>query len=390
MTESNNNESSNIKLQDPDEELKPRVSRNAIPELVHRLYGLKVKDIKELPSYDDLNFFVLADDKFENKNIQSVNKDGYVLKVLNSLQSSSPGIIDAQHALCQYVRERGVATQVQIPNKDGQDWSLETFQDSENTPSTKHGPYLVRLVTFVHGKIFHQTPYVPGSFYNIGLFVGRLHKAMTGFHHSFYDNYTMIWSLEQIPVLKDFLKAITSEEDVAVVQEVLKDFEENVVPNYDKFTKGVIHGDLNEQNAIMVEVPGQENVPLNERVHDVSAMLDFNDVTDSYTVFDVAICIAYISIDCPVERQADVGGHFLAGYYKTCSLNAHEFEALKTIICARLCQSLVFGAHSYAQQPWNTYLLTTAKGGWPLLHKLWKIPTNELYLRWTELIQQYK
>jgi hypothetical protein len=50
----------------------------------------------------------------------------------------------------------------------------------------------------------------------------------------------MIWSLEQIPVLKDFLKAVTSEEDVAVVQEVLKDFEENVVPNYDKFTKGIV------------------------------------------------------------------------------------------------------------------------------------------------------
>lgn len=44
MSESTNNEEggSTIKLQDPNEEIKPRFSRDVIPELVYRLYGLKV------------------------------------------------------------------------------------------------------------------------------------------------------------------------------------------------------------------------------------------------------------------------------------------------------------------------------------------------------------
>ncbi|XP_053407225.1 hydroxylysine kinase-like [Mercenaria mercenaria] len=391
MSESNNNEDTTaIKHQNPEEELKPRIAKDSVPDLVYRLYGLKVREIKELPSYDDLNFFFHADNTIENKNIKSVNKDGYVLKVMNSLQSSNPEVIDAQHALCQYVRERGVPTQVPILNIDGREWSLETFHDNENGKPVKNGPYLVRLVTFVPGKIFHETPYVPGSFYNVGIFVGKLHKAMTGFRHSFYDNYTHIWIVGQVPAVRDFLKAVTCKEDVAVVNEVIDAFEDQVVPELNKFTKGVVHGDVNEQNTIMYEVPGQDNIPPSERVHDVNAMLDFADVSDSYKVYDIAICIAYLSIDCPEERQADVGGHVLAGYFKSCSLNEDEFEALKILVCARLCQSLVYGAHSYAQQPGNTYLLTTSKGGWPLLHKLWQIPSNILYARWKEIMKQYK
>ena len=42
MSESNNNQSTEIKLQDPDEEVKPRVSKDDIADLVDRLYGLKV------------------------------------------------------------------------------------------------------------------------------------------------------------------------------------------------------------------------------------------------------------------------------------------------------------------------------------------------------------
>lgn len=391
MSVSNNNEeSTGIKLQDPEEQIKPQVTKDAVPELVNRLYGLKVEEIKELPSYDDLNFFVRVGENFDNSHIKAINSDGYVFKVLNSLQSRDPEIIDAQHAMCRHVRERGVPTQVPISNKDGREWSLETCQGTADNKDVKNGPYLVRLLTFVPGKIFHQTPYIPGSFYNVGKYLGRLHKALEGFHHSFYDTYTMIWSLSQTPVVRDFVHAVTNKEDVRVVEDVITAFEKYIVPKCEKFRKGIIHGDVNEQNSIMYEMPGQDNTPCDQRVHDVSALLDFNDATSSYIVFDVAICITYMSIDCPVEGQIDVGGHVLAGYNCFCSLNADEFEALKILICARLCQSLVYGAHSYAQQPENTYVLTTAKHGWALLHKLWKVPTSELYARWKEIMGTYK
>lgn len=153
---------------------------------------------------------------------------------------------------------------------------------------------------------------------------------------------------------------------------------------------GIIHGDLNEQNIIVVEVPGQSDVPSNKRVHDVSALLDFSDVTKSYVVFDVAIVISYLTIECDDESQLDVGGHILAGYNVHRKLNSTELSCLKGLICCRLCQSLVFGAHSYAQQPGNEYLLVTSNRGWPLLHKIWTTDEKELLARWQFIIDSYK
>ncbi|XP_060564806.1 hydroxylysine kinase-like [Ruditapes philippinarum] len=372
-----------------EDDVKPRVSEKCLPTLLERLYGLKVIEIKKLPSYYDQNFFIAAGSNNEGKHVQKVNKDGYVLKILNKTESLQPDNIGSQHALCKYLREHGIPTQIPILNTEGQEWSLETFTDIVEGKYIKTGPYLTRLLTFVPGKVFVDSPYVPGSFFNIGRFVGRLHTKMKGFNHNFSDNHTNIWSLHQTPSLKQFQDVLPCEADITVIKEVVEAFEQYVLPKYDTFTKGVIHGDLNEQNIIVNEVPGQHDIPTDQRIHDVSAVIDFCFISYSYIVFDIAICIAYISIECPDESQADVGGHFLSGYYKTCSLNSDEFEALKILICARLCQSLVYGAHTYAQQPGNDYILSTQKRGWPLLHKLWKMSTEHLYSKWKVIMSEY-
>lgn len=140
----------------------------------------------------------------------------------------------------------------------------------------------------------------------------------------------------------------------------------------------------------MCEVPGQSDVPVNQRAHDVCALLDFADVTDSCFIFDVALGIAYLSIECEDSTQLDVGGHILAGYCDFRKLNDAEWNCLPGLVCARLCQSLVYGAHSYSQQPGNEYLLTTSKRGWPLLHKYWATSHQELLARWRNIIDSYK
>lgn len=374
------------KLQDPEVDIKPRVSGDQVPDLILRLYGLTASDIKTFPSYDDLNFYFKTQEPWDNPHISALNPHGYVLKVLNSLQSEAPEIIDAQDAFTSHLRSRGICTQEPILNKQGARWSLETFTSGQD--DTKYGPYVVRILTFVPGDTFVNTPYVPGSFHNAGRFLGRFREAAKGFHHPFYDTYNTIWSLEQVSVLKDFLVAVKDQNDVNMVKDIIEVYEKEVKPLFEKFTKGTIHGDANEQNLLMREVPGQDNVPKNKRVHDVIGALDFADVTQSYNVMDVALTIAYLSIECPEEGQLDVGGHIVAGYLEESTLNDDEFSALRTLVCARLCQSLVYGAHSFMLQPENTYLLTTSAKGWPLLRKLYKTNADELYNRWNAIIKK--
>ena len=57
----------------------------------NKLY-FQVTSMKTLPSYDDLNFFITVDESIDN-NIKETNSDGYVFKILNSLQSSQPKLI---------------------------------------------------------------------------------------------------------------------------------------------------------------------------------------------------------------------------------------------------------------------------------------------------------
>jgi len=146
---------------------------------------------------------------------------------------------------------------------------------------------------------------------------------------------------------------------------------------------------LNEQNLLAAEVPGQDDIPIKERVYSISGLLDFSDVTKSYCVFDIAINIAYISIESKTVDQLDVCGHILAGLLTKFKLNSTERDILKILICARLCQSLVMGAYSFHLDPTNTYVLTTAENGWPLLLRFWKTPKEELERRWDEIIKSY-
>lgn len=63
--------------------------------------------------------------------------------------------------------------------------------------------------------------------------------------------------------------------------EIIDAFNKEVVPKYHKLTKSIIHGDVNERNIIMKEIPGQKVASGEPRVYDVSALIDFNDAVSS-------------------------------------------------------------------------------------------------------------
>ena len=69
----------------PGQLLRPQTSPQIAIELVVRLYGLTVTNVKELNSYDDRNYYVHVKSDHCNPNIKQVSPDGYILKILNSM-----------------------------------------------------------------------------------------------------------------------------------------------------------------------------------------------------------------------------------------------------------------------------------------------------------------
>ena len=72
--------------------IRPDMDDKLAIELVSTLYGLKVKTIKELNSYDDRNYRITVEEDHTNPHIETLWPHGYTLKVLNSRDSPTPHV----------------------------------------------------------------------------------------------------------------------------------------------------------------------------------------------------------------------------------------------------------------------------------------------------------
>ncbi len=71
----------------PGQIIRPQVTEEQAVSLVECLYGLKVTSIKQMNSYDDRNYYIKVADSVNNPHISQLWPHGYVLKVLNSMDS---------------------------------------------------------------------------------------------------------------------------------------------------------------------------------------------------------------------------------------------------------------------------------------------------------------
>lgn len=94
--------------------VQPDFSQSQVTEVTQRLFGLTLSKIQPLPSYDDQNFYVVTDGGVE-----------YVLKIMNSDDSKSIGVMEAQTYAMSFLRQNGLPTQTAVPTKAGQLMSLE-------------------------------------------------------------------------------------------------------------------------------------------------------------------------------------------------------------------------------------------------------------------------
>ncbi|CAH1796024.1 unnamed protein product [Owenia fusiformis] len=384
----------------PGQVIKPQMNENVAKNMVRILFGMEVTSIKEMASYDDRNYYVKVKEDHNNNNIEKIWPHGYTLKVTNSMESVKAHI-DAEHGMQRLLHSNDIPCPLPVLNVQGTDRTLQviyTPQSKEEgwmkTPSEggdrPFNRHTVRLLTFIPGETLFNVPYTPHLFHSAGVMLGRINKLFkdTNFNHAAFDDYTSLWNLASTPQLSKFVYAVTDPDNHALIEEVLTAFEAQVPPHYDKLTKGTIHGDYNEQNLLVTPSSLKPDTPVKE--YDVCGVLDFQDAAFSYFVFDVAIGICYLMIECQNVDPLDVGGHFLAGYLSEMSLNESEFEVLKICVASRFAQSLVMGAYSYSLDPGNEYLLVTQENGWKKLKILWPVSQDALYTRWKNIIDSYK
>ncbi|XP_078310414.1 hydroxylysine kinase-like isoform X2 [Crassostrea virginica] len=286
---------------------------------------------------------------------------------------------EAQNRLIQHIAEQGICTPRPLPNLQGKLWSLERQEKSGDVR------FVVRLFTFVPGRVFVGVAYTPALLHGIGKLAGKMDSACFSFSHPAFSNYKRIWSLTEVPKLTQFLICITDPQQRHLVAKVLRDFDDSVVTNYTKLKKGVIHGDLSDNNILIqpsASSPGE---------FQVVGFLDFGDATHSYYVFEIAILLCYVLLGaCAGEDPIELAGHALAGYLSEFPLPKPDLSVLKICVTARLVQSLVLGAYTASVEPGNKdYVLQTQSKGWSLLHTLHARPATDVYTTWGRILKQY-
>ncbi|XP_018562853.1 hydroxylysine kinase [Anoplophora glabripennis] len=342
--------------------IKPSISLDEIKPLVYDLYGFKVLKISELTGYDDKNYHVvLGNSDKKNPHVNKLNDEGYVVKIINSLDSKKTEFFDAQNAVLLHLGKTDILCCKPIPTTEGSYFTKTKL---------KSGEHIVRLLEFISGSILAKVTCTPKLFFQIGKWVGTLDKALQSFHHAGYDSHKSLWMLNAVPQLRQFIFAVKDESRKKIVLEVINEFESRVLPLLHLLEKGLIHGDVNEHNILVEKTDGKWNV---------KTIIDFGDSHLGYCLFELAITMTYMIVH---SKDVNAGGYILAGYSRVRKVPKTEFNLLKICVLARLCQSLVLGAYSSLQNPDNSYVLKTSINGWIMLEAMWKEPDSELLQRW--------
>eukprot|EP00947_MAST-08B_sp_MAST-8B-sp1_P001726 g1726.t1 len=203
-----------------------------------------------------------------------------------------------------------------------------------------------------------------------GAFLGRLDGILDGFDHAGAHR-THMWDLQNTGDLSELVHVIADPKRRALVEGVIAEFRDRVVPRADGLRKGILQADFNDANVVIVD-GGSEAAK-------VSGVIDFGDIVHSYRVNDVAIGMAYSMVtkygqEAPFEAPMAFFRGF-AGQYPVDDL---ERELLWILVACRLAISTTCGALSQQKDPDNEYLKLHAEPGWKALETLRGRPAEEL------------
>lgn len=358
-------------LMQPGDDIKPNASKETACQLVEHLYGLQVTAVTELNAYDDKNFHIIANNS-SNPFITNVSPDGYVLKILNSIDSSNLPFIEGQNEILLYLRSCKINVPNPVQNKTGKFFSLECISSFGGNQKW----HIVRLLQYEPGRIFKSVPCCRKLYYDAGFWLANLDNALKNFSHPVFEKHTTIWHLKSVPLLKSYMFVVKDVSRQTLVSNVVESYITHVIPKMTEMDKGIIHGDFNEQN-ILVQSSGDSEWR-------ISAILDFGDCNQACYLFEIATAMCYMMLEARRNGQniIDYGGETLRGYQSVRALSALECSLLKITICSRLCQSLVLGLYSQTMQPDNAYIGDTQAAGWAVLSELWETADQVLRSAW--------
>jgi Phosphotransferase enzyme family len=404
---------------------KPHPNVPLVKNACSKAWGVyaEIQCIDQLESYDDANFHIvtaITGTRNDNK-ASSAKTVEYLLKFYNAVESnnfemlegiskllrtvSSYSEISSCHSFNHPIVPVPIMTAVEFRTQLGDTSSCTSEADGSNeslgfednlkdvafskicprSDGTINDRIAARLFHWIPGPTLNKAgepnAATPMLVTNVGFALGSISNSLRNFDHAAFHRYHS-WDLQNFASVAGTFSCYIEEPDIReLVQSVLGSFCKQVLPSSHVFRKSVIMGDCNDANVI-----------INSAKTAVVGIIDFGDAVHTWSINEVAIALAYSmltdygrseplrSISClfggfmyavgKCRNQANVTGEvYPSSEGSECSFT-NELPHLHTLICVRLCISIMIGAYSISKDPTNEYLKLHAHPAKEALRKM--------------------
>lgn len=215
--------------------------------------------------------------------------------------------------------------------------------------------YYSSMFHFIDGEQLSNKKLGFENYREMGIFLGNFSKTVSMFKHKNLSRH-FEWDTRQIKYLEHRLKYIENKQNRMLVSSFIAKYYKAVEEVKLELRYSFIHNDANNQN-ILIHPNGK-----------IKGIIDFGDVTYSYTMLEAAVCMSYIGRghNDPIK----VWESFLEGYLSKFQLKEKEIKLLPIMISARICLSIIMCSWRKKMFPENTYLTISEKTSWELLNFL--------------------
>ncbi len=204
---------------------------------------------------------------------------------------------------------------------------------------------LVRMTTFLDGRLLSGVPSTPALRRDIGATLARLSLALRDFTHPAARR-THRWDLQNFSQLRPLLASLPSVEPRGRLVEVLDGFDAQLRPSLAGIPVQVIHADFHGEN-LLASADGTA----------VCGVLDFGDSLTGPVAMDVGTAACYQLGGCGPDflgAALDV----VAGYHALDPLRPADLPLIRDFIELRLATRIIVSQWNAAQEPANSrYLL---------------------------------
>jgi len=222
--------------------------------------------------------------------------------------------------------------------------------------------YNSRLLTWIKGKFLAELEEVNEELLiNYGKALAAIDRALRKFYIPYVYRYWH-WDLKNILDLRRLTYYITDSEKKRLVEYFLLQFETEVVPEFPQLRKSIIYNDANDYNVLIEKRKNKMKI---------AGFIDFGDMVYSYTIFDLAIALAYAMLD--KKNPLEIGYPIIKGYNEVLPLEENEIRVLYYCIAGRLCLSLMMSSYQKRFRPEDKYVIISEESVWKLLKKLHEI-----------------